>query len=73
MPLWHTGRISRTRFQMNGEAPIGPSAVRANTKTFLAVRGFVDVSTPRALERDETPGIIDDFPKLAMLYLKSNC
>ncbi|WP_293881800.1 alkene reductase [Sphingomonas sp.] len=59
--LWHTGRVSHTSFQKDGQAPIGPSAIRANTKTFLAAQGFVDVSMPRALHLDEIPGIIDDF------------
>jgi len=59
--LWHTGRVSHTSFQKDGQAPVGPSAIRANTKTFLADQGFVDVSMPRALHLDEIPGIIDAF------------
>ena len=59
--LWHTGRVSHTSFQKDGKAPVGPSAIRANTKTFVAGQGFVDVSTPRALEIAEIPGIIEDF------------
>ena len=59
--LWHTGRISHTSFQKDGAAPVGPSAIRANTKTFVAGEGFVEVSTPRALRLDEIPGIIADF------------
>ena len=59
--LWHTGRVSHTSFQKDGQAPVGPSAIRANTKTFLADQGFVDVSMPRALHLDEIPGIIDTF------------
>lgn len=59
--LWHTGRVSHTSFQENGQAPVAPSAIRANTKTFVADQGFVDCSTPRALELDEIPGIVADF------------
>jgi N-ethylmaleimide reductase len=59
--LWHTGRVSHTSFQKDGKAPVGPSALRANTKTFVARQGFVDVSTPRALDLAEIPGIIEDF------------
>ena len=59
--LWHTGRVSHTSFQKDGQAPVGPSAVRANTKTFLAGQGFVDTSMPRALGLAEIPGIIEDF------------
>jgi N-ethylmaleimide reductase len=59
--LWHTGRVSHTSFQTGGQAPVGPSAIRANTNTFLAGQGFVDVSMPRALQIEEIPGIIEDF------------
>ena len=59
--LWHTGRVSHTSFQKNGQAPVGPSAIRANTKTFIEGQGFVDVSMPRALRLDEIPGIVEDF------------
>ncbi|AYJ84582.1 alkene reductase (plasmid) [Sphingomonas paeninsulae] len=59
--LWHTGRVSHTSFQKDGQAPVGPSAIRANTKTFVAGQGFVDCSMPRALELAELPGIVEDF------------
>jgi len=59
--LWHTGRVSHTSFQKDGQAPVGPSAIRAHTKTFIAGKGFEDVSMPRALRLDEIPGIIEDF------------
>jgi N-ethylmaleimide reductase len=58
--LWHTGRVSHTSFQKNGGAPVGPSAIRAKTKTF-ANGGFVDCSMPRALALEEIPGIVQDF------------
>lgn len=59
--LWHTGRVSHISFQKDGQAPVGPSAIRANTKTFISGQGFVDVSMPRALGLAEIPGIIEDF------------
>jgi N-ethylmaleimide reductase len=59
--LWHTGRVSHTSFQKDGQAPVGPSAIRANTKTFISGQGFVDVSMPRALGLAEIPGIVEDF------------
>jgi len=67
--LWHTGRVSHTSFQKDGQAPVGPSAIRANTKTFIAGQGFVDCSTPRALALDEIPGIIADFRHASMRAL----
>lgn len=60
--LWHVGRISHTSLQANGGAPVAPSAIRANTKTFVG-GAFADVSEPRALELGEIPGIIDSFKR----------
>jgi N-ethylmaleimide reductase len=61
LQLWHTGRVSHTLFQKNGEPPVAPSAIRAKTQTFIAGQGFVDTSMPRALDLAEIPGIIEDF------------
>ncbi len=58
--IWHVGRISHTALQANGGAPVGPSAIRANGKTF--VNGtFTEISEPRALALEEIPGIIESF------------
>ncbi len=67
--LWHTGRVSHVSFQKNGEAPVGPSSTRAQTKTFVGGQGFVDCSPPRALDLDELPGIVADFRHAAMCAL----
>jgi N-ethylmaleimide reductase len=64
--LWHTGRVSHTSFH-DGQAPVGPSAIRAKTKIFLAGVGFADASMPRALRLDEIPGIIEDFVQASVL------
>lgn len=55
--LWHVGRISHVSLQPNHGAPVAPSAIKANAKTFIE-SGFVDVSTPRALAAEEIPGIV---------------
>ncbi|WP_122289486.1 alkene reductase [Serratia plymuthica] len=60
--LWHVGRISHVDLQPGGAAPVAPSAIRAETKTFVN-NGFADVSEPRALELDEINDIIEDFRK----------
>jgi len=59
--LWHTGRMSHTAFQPGEQAPVAPSAIRANAKTYIPGLGYVDTSTPRALELDEIAGIVNDF------------
>lgn len=61
--LWHVGRISHVDLH-GGEAPVAPSAIRAETKTFVN-NGFADVSEPRALTLEEIPTIIEDFRKAA--------
>ncbi|MFV8798853.1 alkene reductase [Yersinia sp. LJYL362] len=63
--LWHVGRISHNSLQPGQQAPVAPSALAADTRTTVRdetgawVR--VPCSTPRALETEEIPGIINDF------------
>ncbi len=60
--LWHVGRISHVDLQPDGQAPVAPSAQRAEAKTITsATSGRVDVSMPRALETDELPGIVEQY------------
>lgn len=61
--LWHVGRISHVDLH-DGAAPVAPSAIRAQAKTFVN-NGFADVSEPRALSLEELPGIVDDFRQAA--------
>ena len=68
--LWHVGRISHTSLQANGGAPVAPSAIRANTKTFVG-GAFADVSEPRALELGEIPGIIDSLKRASANALEA--
>lgn len=64
LQLWHVGRVSHVDLQAGGAAPVAPSAIRAETKTFVN-NGFADVSEPRALELGEIPGIVADFRRAA--------
>ena len=67
--LWHVGRISHNTLQPRGGKPVAPSAIRANSKTFLVKPDgsgeFAETSEPRALEAAELPGIVDDFRRAA--------
>ncbi len=56
LQLWHVGRISDPLF-LDGALPEAPSAVRpkGNVSLVRPEKAFV---TPRALEREEIPGII---------------
>ena len=60
LQLWHVGRVSHISLQPNGDSPVAPSPLAAQTKTFLA-SGFASVSPPRALKAEEIPGIVRDY------------
>jgi N-ethylmaleimide reductase len=62
--LWHVGRISHSSLLPGGAAPVSCTDCRPNAMTFSA-EGFVEVSTPRALEDNEIPGLIADYRQAA--------
>ena len=59
LQLWHVGRISDPIF-LNGELPVAPSAIRP-TGTVSLVRPKKEYVTPRALETDEIPDIVEAY------------
>lgn len=63
--LWHVGRISHNSLQPDQQAPVAPSAIAADTRTTIRDESGawvrVPCSTPRALETEEIPGIVNDF------------
>jgi N-ethylmaleimide reductase len=65
LQLWHVGRISHVSLQPGGQAPVAPSAIRADAQTFTS-QGFEPVSEPRALRADELPGLIDAYRRAAL-------
>ena len=73
--LWHVGRVSHDSLQPGNGAPVAPSAVRANTKTYLVhadgTGEFVPTSTPHALTLDEIPGIIEDYRRAARAAIEA--
>ena len=56
LQLWHVGRVSDPVY-LNGALPVAPSAV-APTGHVSLIRPLKPFVTPRALERDEIPGIV---------------
>src|ERR1700743_3548943 len=62
LQLWHVGRVSHSSFQPGGALPVAPSAVPiAEVRTRTADGKSVRYETPRALETDEIPGIIEAY------------
>ena len=60
LQLWHVGRISHSSFQAGGSLPVAPSAIAAEGEHFTP-EGMQAFETPRALERSEIAGIVEDF------------
>jgi N-ethylmaleimide reductase len=60
LQLWHTGRASHPDFQVNSALPVSASAIAANSDahTPLGKKPYV---TPRALEIDEIPGVVQTY------------
>lgn len=60
LQLWHVGRISHPSLQPDGATPVAPSAIQpqGDAMTYEGMQRFV---TPRALELDEIPGIVDQY------------
>jgi N-ethylmaleimide reductase len=64
LQLWHVGRISHTSLQLDGQAPVAPSALRAGQTTYTET-GMQQPSEPRALRTDEIPGLLEDYRNAA--------
>jgi N-ethylmaleimide reductase len=58
--LWHVGRVSHPLLQPDGALPVAPSAIAAEGQTYT-MEGPKALATPRALELDEIPGVIEQF------------
>lgn len=59
LQLWHVGRISDPMF-LDGQLPVAPSAIKPEGHVSL-VRPKKPFVTPRALETNEIPDIVDSF------------
>ncbi|CAM5259532.1 Alkene reductase OS=Streptomyces alboniger OX=132473 GN=CP975_07900 PE=4 SV=1 [Streptomyces alboniger] len=60
--LWHTGRASHPSLQPGGKDPVAPSAIAITGLTF-ARDGRTPYVTPRALETEEIPVIVEQYGK----------
>ncbi len=65
LQLWHTGRISHPDLQPGGQLPVSASAVKPEGTAFT-MEGMKPHVTPRALETDEIPGIVEDYRRAAV-------
>lgn len=65
LQLWHVGRISHPSMQPEGALPVSASALKpeGDAITYEGLQPFV---TPRALETNEIPAIIEQFKTAAI-------
>ncbi|MBW4486090.1 MAG: alkene reductase [Tildeniella torsiva UHER 1998/13D] len=70
LQLWHVGRISHPSLQPDGATPVAPSAIqpKGDAMTYEGMQPFV---TPRALELDEIPGVVDQYRQAAKHALEA--
>jgi len=61
LQLWHCGRASHTAFHEHGELPVAPSAIKINGEFSHTPIGKKPYETPRALEIEEIPKIVEDY------------
>jgi N-ethylmaleimide reductase len=61
LQLWHSGRISHSSL-LGRELPVAPSAIAASGTLHTPI-GKVAMETPRALETQEIPEIVEQFRK----------
>lgn len=60
LQLWHVGRISHSSFH-DGARPVAPSTLKPEGTTFTADGNQVPYETPRALDTEEVPAVVDQY------------
>jgi N-ethylmaleimide reductase len=61
LQLWHCGRASHSSFQENNQLPVSASAIKLNGDSIHTPIGKQPYETPRALEIEEIPRIVEDY------------
>lgn len=61
LQLQHVGRISHPSLQPDGVLPVAPSAIAPEDGEASTYEGAKPYVTPRALEADELPGIVEQY------------
>ena len=66
LQLWHMGRASHSSFQENGQLPVSASALKLNGEYIHTPIGKQPYETPRALETNEVPLVVEDYRQAAV-------
>jgi len=70
LQLWHVGRVSHPSMQPNQALPVAPSAIKPEGEAFT-YEGLQAFVTPRALETEEIPGIVEQYRQAAAKALEA--
>lgn len=65
LQLWHVGRVSHSRLQPGNTLAVAPSAIAVEGQAFTE-EGFFDFETPRALNTEEIPTIVEQYRQAAV-------
>ena len=65
LQLWHVGRVSHSSLQPGNALPVAPSAIPVEGQAFT-YEGMLDFETPRALDADELPPIVEQYRQAAI-------
>ena len=65
LQLWHCGRASHRSFQEKGQLPVSASALKLNGDYNHTPFGKQPYETPRALETNEIPFVVEDYRQAA--------
>ncbi|MDX2085381.1 MAG: alkene reductase [Candidatus Melainabacteria bacterium] len=66
LQLWHCGRASHTEFHPAQGLPVSASAIAIQGDAIHTPSGKKPYETPRALETDEIPAIVEDYRQAAV-------
>lgn len=64
--IMHAGRVAHRFNRVVSDAPVAPSAVRADTRMYTDAAGMRDCAMPRALALDDIPAVIDEYREAAI-------
>ena len=66
MQLWHVGRVSHSSLQAGSFLPVAPSAIAVSEGQAFTYEGMQDFETPRALDFNEMPAIVEQYRQAAI-------
>ncbi len=66
LQLWHCGRASHRYFFADERSPVAPSAIGISNDHSHTPKGKFPYETPRALETEEIPNIVEDYRRAAL-------